>query len=389
MERDLISKTTSSDFFTKEGLKKLAGINDNIDYVMVIIKELVDNSLDEVEQKENGIIEVTICEKLCVWEIKIKDNGRGIPEKNIDNLINLTKDSRYSTKREYISPTRGCQGNAMKTIIGIPCALGIENNQINIIAQGIKHQINAVIYPNNSVEIVNNKIIVGDTIGTEIIVNIPTNIFYKNYHNIEQNSDNVKRQIIRHLEAIALFNPHITLGVKIEEVNDKNNHDKLTVSYQKNYPQRVEKIIKRNISSDIDIHWYSRIDFEKLAWGLIHEHPEKLLYKSSNKSNAPTFLGIFEKLSSRAKQTSVLGDYANHFKKMGDFKNLSIEEVNFILGEIYSNAKDETKPLKSSCLGCVGDYLKHEYSESYYKKINIGEDFIFEVFICKADNQFV
>jgi hypothetical protein len=54
----------------------------------------------------------------------------------------LNFQTRTSDKLVYRAPTRGLQGNAMKTIIRIPHALG-EDEPVIIEAQGIHHEIRA------------------------------------------------------------------------------------------------------------------------------------------------------------------------------------------------------------------------------------------------------
>jgi hypothetical protein len=47
---------------------------------------------------------------------------------------------RVSDKAVYRSPTRGAQGNALKTVIGIPYALG-RKESVNIVGHGVRHKI--------------------------------------------------------------------------------------------------------------------------------------------------------------------------------------------------------------------------------------------------------
>jgi hypothetical protein len=47
--------------------------------------------------------------------IVIKNNGPGIPAKTIDGILDYS--IRVSSREAYASPTRGAQGNAIKTIL--------------------------------------------------------------------------------------------------------------------------------------------------------------------------------------------------------------------------------------------------------------------------------
>lgn len=83
----------------------------------MVMKELMDNGLDATE--ENGIaprIDVTIDKAITV-----ADNGPGIPRSTLLGVADYSR--RISTNSKYVAPTRGAQGNALKTIIAVPQVL--------------------------------------------------------------------------------------------------------------------------------------------------------------------------------------------------------------------------------------------------------------------------
>ena len=55
--------------------------------------------------------------------LTVADNGAGIPRATVQRILNFA--TRTSDKAVYRSPTRGAQGNALKTVLGIPWALGV------------------------------------------------------------------------------------------------------------------------------------------------------------------------------------------------------------------------------------------------------------------------
>jgi hypothetical protein len=79
---------------------------------LVVLKELVDNALDAGE--EAGIAPV-ISVTVEPGSIVIEDNGPGIPAKTIESILDYS--IRVSSREAYVSPTRGAQGNALKTIL--------------------------------------------------------------------------------------------------------------------------------------------------------------------------------------------------------------------------------------------------------------------------------
>ena len=110
----------ASDYFTADGLETLAGVSWH-QYETFILKELLDNALDATENQETRKIEVRLEPAGDVKRLSVFDNGPGISGRLLDQIY-AQFDSYVSSKKGYRAPTRGYQGNALKTVIGI-CAL--------------------------------------------------------------------------------------------------------------------------------------------------------------------------------------------------------------------------------------------------------------------------
>jgi DNA topoisomerase VI subunit B len=103
---------------------------------LVVLKELVDNALDACE--EAGIapeISITVDKT----GITVADNGPGIPAETVKGVLDFAV--RVSSREAYVSPTRGAQGNALKTIVAMPFVLDGRRGRIEIEARGIRHVI--------------------------------------------------------------------------------------------------------------------------------------------------------------------------------------------------------------------------------------------------------
>jgi DNA topoisomerase VI subunit B len=81
----------------------------------------MDNSLDACE--EAGIAPV-VSITVRKGSITIQDNGGGIETATIKSILDYT--IRVSSREAHVSPTRGAQGNALKTILAISYVLNRE-----------------------------------------------------------------------------------------------------------------------------------------------------------------------------------------------------------------------------------------------------------------------
>src|SRR5690348_11613739 len=82
------------------------------EWPLATLKELTDNAIDIAE--EIGVApSVDIEVSTERGEIIIADNGPGIPTETVDDILDYAV--RVSSREAYVSPTRGAQGNALKT----------------------------------------------------------------------------------------------------------------------------------------------------------------------------------------------------------------------------------------------------------------------------------
>jgi DNA topoisomerase VI subunit B len=124
LERTTFSASRAAEYFDARQLSTLTGVPTE-EFANVVLKELVDNSLDACETA--GVppeITVTVGDGGTggVIRVRVSDNGPGIPSEVVRSLLDY--DVRVSDKAAYRSPTQGAQGNALKTVIGIPYSLG-------------------------------------------------------------------------------------------------------------------------------------------------------------------------------------------------------------------------------------------------------------------------
>ena len=132
----LVFKTSRlSEFCSERELINQTG-RDSDDWPLVIAKELIDNGLDACE--EGGfapVIEIEVSDAGII----ISDNGPGIAPDTVTAILDYN--SRVSSREAYVSPTRGAQGNALKTVLAMPFVLDGERGETIIESQGVAHRI--------------------------------------------------------------------------------------------------------------------------------------------------------------------------------------------------------------------------------------------------------
>ncbi len=108
------------------------------DWPLVIAKELLDNCLDACEEE-------AIAPEIRVGVdrdgITVADNGPGLPASTLDGVLDFSV--RTSSRLGYIGPTRGAQGNALKTVLMMPFVLSGDERRgrVDIGCNGDLHQI--------------------------------------------------------------------------------------------------------------------------------------------------------------------------------------------------------------------------------------------------------
>jgi hypothetical protein len=140
LDRTTFATSRLLDFASIKELTAQTG-HDLRDWPLVILKELVDNAADACE--EAGIApEISIT--VDADGIIVSDNGPGLPVETIKAALDFAV--RVSSREAYVSPTRGAQGNALKTIFAMPFVLERrfgenDHGRVEIETGGIRHVI--------------------------------------------------------------------------------------------------------------------------------------------------------------------------------------------------------------------------------------------------------
>lgn len=136
----------ASEYFDEAELSKRTG-RSRAWWPEALFKELMDNALDITDGIKDPQIEIHHTDRsMSVW-----DNGKGMSADLINSILDF--DSRVSDKFAYMGPTRGQQGNAFKTFLGIAYNLG---GHVEVESKNLKHTITCNVTPAGSVDVERN-----------------------------------------------------------------------------------------------------------------------------------------------------------------------------------------------------------------------------------------
>ena len=166
----------------------------------VVVKELIDNALDACEEA-GTLPEITLA--IDENTISVQDNGPGLSGSIIDSILDYSL--RASSKDAYISPTRGAQGNALKTVVAIPYVLsGCQHGEISITNKGQRHRIVV------TVDRIAQEPTIQPTVERDGLVKTGTRVTVTWPDSACSELAETRGRFLQMLDAYGLFNPHST-----------------------------------------------------------------------------------------------------------------------------------------------------------------------------------
>ncbi len=327
LQRTAFSTDRSLEFFTESELTTQMGYDREL-WPLVIAKELIDNALDACETSTIAPeISVTLEENA----LTVSDNGPGIPaaviEKSLDYHI------RVSDKKNYVSPTRGQLGNALKCVWSAPfVANGAHSGLIEVSAQSLHHQIEVnldrlkqvpVIKHSSSESVVKN--------GTLVKVHWNGVASYHTYQGQEfYQSEDLASALGSLISDFAAFNPHASFSL--------NSAGEVLTFTASNPEWR-----KWRADHPTSAHWYRATDLRALIAAYINE------------ANRPVrdFVAEFAGLSGTQVRKRVLAEAGIDANRLSDMvldDDVDMSMVERLLDAMQRNSK----PVEPSRLGVIG-----------------------------------
>jgi DNA topoisomerase VI subunit B len=328
--RETFTITRASEYFSLRELQAMTGQPQDR-FVAMALKELVDNGLDAAETA--GVAPAIALEVQRPHEqilLTVQDNGPGLNPAVLTRQLDFT--TRTSDKVAYRSPTRGAQGNALKTIIGLPHALG---SQVPLLIEacGVRHQIRAGVDPAGEVRIDHATEAIPTRAGTRITLQVPAT----------RQGVNAARWARR----FALFNPHAS--VKIHEdldPSERANSDPTAVDdfYQ---PLAIFPALWRKwVPTDPTSPWW--YDWESMR-RLVFLHIAQQRQDATRDLLLRDFVRQFRGLTATAKAAAVCAQVPS-VRRLSDFDG-DADSVDALLQAMCNHAACP----KPSLLGLIGE----------------------------------
>src|SRR5262245_22937409 len=304
---------------------------------LVVLKELLDNALDACE--EAGIApEVAIA--VDKTGITVADNGPGLPAETGKGVLDFTV--RVSRREAYVSPTRGAQGNALKTIVAMPFVLDGRRGRVEIEARGIHHAITFEVDHVRQEPVIRHEQAQSEvTVGT--VVRVPWRDLAgadfadeaDDFEDSPRSIDDPKSRFLQIAIDYAWLNPHA--AITVDWFGERTAIAATDTAWSKWKP-----------SEPTSPHWYTPAHLQRLIGAYIKHDTD-----SGRERTVRELVAEFRGLSGSAKQKRVLDATGlsraplSALIKGNGFDHQKIEEL-------LAAMKASSTPVKPVTLGTIG-----------------------------------
>jgi hypothetical protein len=300
------------------------------DWPLVVGKEIMDNALDGAEEAEVAPDITVIVEPET---ITIQDNAGGIAAETIESILDYS--IRVSSREAYVSPTRGAQGNALKTILAMSYVLDRRIGSdaaagVTIIeTRGVEHRIEfRVDHVNNQPKINHATAPSAVKTGTRLTIKWPPESKLLEY------AENRFKQLI---ESYVWFNPHLSLrGVWFGR--EFVNVSAINPNWEKWRP--------RNPTS---AHWYDDTRLRRYLAAHVARDRDLGQHRTVRE-----FVSEFRGLSGSAVQRKILAEVGCSHQSLAQF--FGVDQVNRGgIAKLLASMRKHSKPVAPKHLGVIGE----------------------------------
>ena len=334
IERVAFTTSRLMEFCTEKELTAQCG-HESYEWPRVIIKELVDNAADACEEAEiPPVIKVAIKtgKRGRPTRIVVADNGPGIPPTTIAGIIDYN--IRISSREAYMGPTRGRQGNAMKTVLPMSFLLGGKSKgETWIEARGRKHCIQFSVNRIKQEPIVRNiRSRSRVTTGTRVTM------FWPDHYEAKVDADEIREL----LNQFIWVNPHLSLRFVVD--------GKTVIRCDASNPTWS----KYRACDATSSHWYSLEQFERYAGALIARDQEQRR-PTRRKYTTRQFIAQFRGASATDKQKQILHELGAAHMSLHQFFGSETQVNHRRMEKLLRLLQKHTRPVRPELLGIIGD----------------------------------
>jgi DNA topoisomerase VI subunit B len=350
--RETFKTSRLLDFCSERELTKQIGHSSD-QWPLVILKELVDNAIDAAE--EAGIAPVIQAE-VADGTITVTDNGPGIAVETISGVLDFSV--RVSSREAYASPTRGAQGNALKTIVAMAFALDGASGETVIESRGTKHEITFKVDHIRHEPKIDHVCSSTDVkTGTRITVRWPVCACSK--------LDEAKPHFLQMADDFGWLNPHLSISVTWDGSRDVDfaASNPAWAKWQPHYPTSP--------------HWYDPARLRRLMGAYIARDQDQ----GREPRTVREFISEFRGLSSSAKQKLVLEEVGAARLSLPEFFGAGDQVNNGAIAILLDAMQQQTRPVKPKDLGSIGrDHFASRFKtagadlRTFKYKLDCGEE---------------
>jgi DNA topoisomerase VI subunit B len=333
LDRTTLTTSRLLDYCSEKSLALETG-HERHEWPLVIIKELLDNALDAGEDVGTApAVAVTVDKQ----GITVTDNGPGIPPETVAGVLDFS--SRVSSREHYVSPTRGAQGNALKTVVAIPFVLDGNVGRLDITARGTRHEITLKADRIRQEPTIDHRQTAakGRKNGTVVTVRWPDSA--------SSILDIAKARFLQIASDYTVLNPHLSLTLDWQ--GELKAWKATNRSWRKWLP-----------SDPTSSHWYSPERFERLICGYLSHDTD-----NGRQRLVREVVAEFDGLTATAKQKLILectGLARQPLSALQDGDGLN----HTLAAKLLDVMKRNTKPIKPAALGVIGrEHLAKRLSE--------------------------
>lgn len=342
LDRQTFTLSRALEFFSERELTTQIGY-DRAWWPIALVKELIDNGLDACENAGRPPeISITVAPDA----VTVQDSGPGLPlailERSLDYQV------RVSDKIGYVAPTRGQQGNALKTVWAAPYVIDGERGRIDVTTGGTIYHVEVAL----------------DRIAQQPALSLTTSpdglvkngtALTMHWPRIASCLDHTAHPYLTSAPALrdllsgySLFNPHATITLQV--AGERFAAEATDPTWRKWLP-----------SAPTSPHWYTTEALRSLIAAYLAEER-----RGARPRTVREFIAEFAGLAGTAKQKAVAE--AAHLTSAYLHDLIAGSDVDLArVHELLSVMQAEAKVIQPQALGVLGEaHLRRRLVASYY-----------------------